>query len=61
MSSHSQLQWGSFREYLLKANTIDELLGMFERNLRDQVLEACNEQLTHATLVSVPKQRNSRK
>ena len=49
-----------FRERLRKANVIDELFEMFESYLRDQRLEARGGQIIDATLVSVPKQRNSR-
>ena len=49
-----------FRERLRKANVIDELFEMFESYLRDQGLEARGGQIIDATLVPVPKQRNSR-
>jgi len=49
-----------FRERLRKANVIDELFEMFENYLRDQGLEAHGGQIIDATLVPVPKQRNSR-
>ena len=49
-----------FRKRLRKANIIDELFEMFESYLRDQRLEARGGQIIDATLVSVPKQRNSR-
>ncbi len=49
-----------FRERLRKANVIDELFEMFENYLRDQGLEARGGQIIDATLVPVPKQRNSR-
>ena len=48
------------RERLRKANVIDELFEMFENYLRDQGLEARGGQIIDATLVPVPKQRNSR-
>ena len=49
-----------FRERLRKANVIDELFEMFESYLRNQGLEARGRQIIDATLVPVPKQRNSR-
>jgi len=49
-----------FRERLCNANVIDELFEMFENYLRDQGLEARGGQIIDATLVPVPKQRNSR-
>ena len=49
-----------FRERFRKANVIDELFEMFESYLRDQGLEARGGQIIDATLVPVPKQRNSR-
>ena len=49
-----------FRERLRKANVIEELFEMFESYLRDQGLEARGGQIIDATLVPVPKQRNSR-
>jgi len=49
-----------FRERLRKANVIDELFEMFESYLRDHGLEARGAQIIDATLVPVPKQRNSR-
>ena len=49
-----------FRERLRKANVIEELFKMFENYLRDQGLEARGGQIIDATLVPVPKQRNSR-
>ena len=48
-----------FRERLREANVIDELFVMFESYLRDQGLEARGGQIIDATLVPVPKQRNS--
>ena len=49
-----------FRERLRKANVIDEFFEMFESYLRDQRLEARAGQISDATLISAPKQRNSR-
>jgi IS5 family transposase len=50
-----------FRERLRKAGVIEELFEMFEGYLRDQGLEARGGQIIDATLVPVPKQRNTRK
>ncbi|WP_255102034.1 MULTISPECIES: IS5 family transposase [unclassified Synechococcus] len=49
-----------FRERLRKAGVIDELFERFEEHLRSQGLEAGGGQIIDATLVPVPKQRNSR-
>jgi len=49
-----------FRERLRKAGVIGELFEKFEGYLRDQGLEARGGQIIDATLVPVPKQRNSR-
>jgi len=49
-----------FRERLRKAGVIEELFEMFEEYLRDQGLEARGGQIIDATLVPVPKQRNTR-
>jgi IS5 family transposase len=49
-----------FRERLCEAGVIEELFEMFERYLRDQGLEARGDQIIDATLIPVPKQRNSR-
>ena len=49
-----------FRERLHKANVLDGLFEMFESYLRDQGLEARAGQIIDATLVLIPKQRNSR-
>ena len=49
-----------FRERHRKANVIDELFKMYESYLRDQGLETRGGQIIDATLVPVPKQRNSR-
>lgn len=48
------------RELLRKAGVIDELFQRFEEHLRSQELEARGGQIIDATLVPVPKQRNSR-
>jgi IS5 family transposase len=49
-----------FRERLRKAGVIEELFEQFEGYLREQGLEARGGQIIDATLVPVPKQRNSR-
>ena len=49
-----------FRERLRKAVVIQELFEKFEGFLREQGLEADGGQIIDATLVPVPKQRNSR-
>ena len=49
-----------FRERLRKAGVIDELFEKFESYLRSQGLEARDGQIIDATLVQVPRQRNSR-
>ena len=49
-----------FRERLRKAGVIEELFEMFEAYLRSQGLEARGGQIIDATLVPVPKQRNTR-
>jgi IS5 family transposase len=49
-----------FRERLRKAEVIEELFEMFEAYLRSQGLQARGGQIIHATLVPVPKQRNTR-
>ena len=49
-----------FRERLRKAGVIQELFEMFERYLRSQGLQARGGQIIDATLVPVPKQRNTR-
>jgi IS5 family transposase len=49
-----------FRERLRKSGVIEELFEMFEGYLRDQGLEARGGQIIDATLVPVPKQRNTR-
>jgi IS5 family transposase len=49
-----------FRERLRKADVIDELFERFEEHLRTQGLEVRGGQIIDATLVPVPKQRNSR-
>jgi len=49
-----------FTERLRKAGVIEELFVMFEEYLRDQDLKARGGQIIDATLVPVPKQRNSR-
>ncbi|WP_231594755.1 transposase [Synechococcus sp. CBW1107] len=49
-----------FRERLRKAGVIEELFEMFEEYLRSQGLQARGGQIIDATLVPVPKQRNTR-
>jgi transposase, IS5 family len=49
-----------FRERLRKAGVIEELFEMFEEYLRSQALQARGGQIIDATLVPVPKQRNTR-
>jgi len=49
-----------FRERLRKAGVVDELFERFEEHVRTQGLEARGGQIIDATLVPVPKQRNSR-
>ncbi|WP_231598306.1 transposase [Synechococcus sp. CBW1002] len=49
-----------FRERLRKAGVIGELVEMFEAYLRSQELQARGGQILDATLVPVPKQRNTR-
>jgi IS5 family transposase len=49
-----------FRERLRKAEVIEELFEMFEAYLRSQGLQARGGQIIDATLVPVPKQRNTR-
>jgi IS5 family transposase len=49
-----------FRERLRKAGVIEELFEQFEGYLREQGLEARGGQIIDATLVPVPKQRNTR-
>jgi len=49
-----------FRERLRKAGVIEELFEKFEDYLRSQGLQGRGGQIIDATLVPVPKQRNSR-
>ena len=49
-----------FRERLRKAEVIEELFELFEAYLRSQGLQARGGQIIDATLVPVPKQRNTR-
>ena len=49
-----------FRERLRKADVIEELFEMFEVYLRSKGLQARGGQIIDATLVPVPKQRNTR-
>ena len=48
------------REQLRKAGVIEELFQQFDGYLHEQGLEAHGEQIIDATLIPVPKQRNSR-
>lgn len=50
-----------FREKLTKRGLIEELFNQFDDYLREQGYEASKGQIVDATLVPVPKQRNSRK
>ena len=49
-----------FRERLRKAEVVEELFELFETYLRSQGLQARGGQIIDATLVPVPKQRNTR-
>ena len=49
-----------FREQLRKAALIEEIFELFEQYLRSQGLQARGGQIIDATLVPVPKQRNTR-
>jgi IS5 family transposase len=49
-----------FRDRLRKAGLIEELFELFEKYLRSQGLQARGGQIIDATLVPVPKQRNTR-
>ena len=49
-----------FRERLRKAGVIEELFEMFDSYLRSQGLQARGGQIIDATLVPVPRQRNTR-
>ena len=48
------------REQLRKAGVIEELFQQFDGYLHEQGIEAHGEQIIDATLIPVPKQRNSR-
>ena len=49
-----------FSEHLRKAGVIKELFEMCGEYIRDQGLEARGGQIIDATLIPVPKQRNTR-
>ncbi len=49
-----------FRERLRKAGIIEELFEMFEAYLRSQGLQARGGRIIEATLIPVPKRRNTR-
>lgn len=49
-----------FREDLIKAGVIEELFARFEQHLQDNGLTALKGQIVDASIVNVPKQRNSR-
>jgi IS5 family transposase len=49
-----------FRERLRKTSVIEELFELFDGHLRTQGLEARGGQIVDATLVPVPKQKNTR-
>jgi transposase, IS5 family len=51
----------SFREKLTKQGLIEELFNQFNDDLRERGYEAEKGQIVDATLVPVPKQRNSKK
>lgn len=48
------------RERLRKAEVIEDQFDQFEQHLRNQGLQARGGQIIDATLVPIPKQRNSR-
>jgi len=50
-----------FRERLWHAGVIEESFELFDNHLRAQAYEARGGQIIDATLVPVPKQRNTRK
>lgn len=49
-----------FRESLISAGIIEDLFDRFDKHLRDNGFEARKGQIVDASIVSVPKQRNSR-
>jgi IS5 family transposase len=49
-----------FRDLLRKAGLIEELFELFEKYLRSKGLQSRDDQIIDATLVPVPKQRNTR-
>ena len=49
-----------FREALTKAGVINELFDSFDRHLAEQGFEATRGQIVDASIVEVPRQRNSR-
>lgn len=49
-----------FREDLVKAGIVEELFATFDAHLRDNGFMAMKGQIVDASIVSVPKQRNSR-
>jgi transposase, IS5 family len=51
----------SFREKLTKQGLVEELFNQFDDYLRERGYEAEKGQIVDATLVPVPKQRNSKK
>jgi IS5 family transposase len=50
----------TFREALTKAGAVERLFSLFDRELRARGYLAMSGQLVDATIVSAPKQRNSR-
>lgn len=49
-----------FRQDLVDADAIDELFGIFDTHLRESGFMAMKGQIVDASIVSVPRQRNSR-
>ena len=49
-----------FREDLIKAGTVEELFAAFDAHLRGSGFMAMKGQIVDASIVNVPKQRNSR-
>jgi hypothetical protein len=50
----------TFREQLTKGGAIERLFALFDRALREAGYLAISGQLVDATIVSAPKQRNSK-
>jgi transposase, IS5 family len=49
-----------YREALAKADAVEELFGLFDAHLKDKGYLAMGGQIIDATIVSAPKQHNSR-